>query len=1714
MEEKPTLDLGSAIRPTRKSRAGMVAAIAVMSFYIAIASSAVVAQTSLAPSSWPAFRNNSQLTAQSIAAGLSNAELHWTAAIGRGQLTSPVVATDGTIYVSGFSDNQLYALNPDGSLKWSFQGSVDSVGSRFLAPPVVGRDGTIYVGASSGFLYAVSPAGEELWNRCLKGSINYSPIIGNHDTVFVVTQDCWLYAVPFHPDTTGDLRRYNLHALPYNTPAVGHDDFIYAIGRDSVVSLYLYLSERWKNRFGDVDTLQGIAIDSDSNLYLTALQNSAILSTDRNGNVRWRTDLPSGFGNPSLPAVGENGLLYFTSSQGGALFCLNAGDGSERWRFQDASGKFTSDPVLDADNHVYAVHKTRGLICLSEAGTLAWQMPEVSGRFSPALGADGTLYVSGTGQVFAVGRQRGAISVSPGNLDFGLVCSETDSTLQVEVQNVGEGALTVSGYQSTDSAFTIDTSEFPFTLERGEFKRVGVTFMPRDTITYQATITFISDAREGNATVTVQGRGDSPAILLTAMPDSLGRLCLGDKAEVIVTVANPSNCLLRVDSIEIESSTATNVLTQSANGSRVLVKSIEIEPGDSFSFPVSIDAEAFGPVWIKVTVWSNATNVPTPTEVIIPGIVVPPVIAAQDTIYFPNTAINDTSSAAGAIWNAGSCPLTISSFEITGPNAASFSLADLDTPVILNADDTITVPVRFHPHRVGTHQARLLVYSDDPVHNPLVIELIGESMPLEPGIKVSPDTLTYSLGCVDSVASLELTIKNIGLADLVVDSITFSSPVFTYDSSVVFSFILQPHSERVVSILFRPDSSGFYTAIGKVHSNATFGDSTFELNGEVDAPKLELTAMPPSFGEICFGQIARTKLCMINPTTCDLKVDSFRVDLESVVEKSDPPVDASGKVGFIIPAGGEFCLTVSKTPQTLGDFAIKLTVWSSAEGNPVDSVVVKGTVISPAIAGDDTVDFGTVVVGDSAQQNALITNASACSLRIDSLTIIGSSGAFDFVDKPATPLLIDPSGSLSVGLKFKPAESIEYADTLRVWCNDQSQPVYDILLLGNGADSIEVVIDPTSLDFGKACVGESREMCFAMTNHGTTSVIVDEVQVPAPVFVTEVVEFQLPPDSTKLVCIKFAPGAPGTFSGEAVIIARSGHRWSVPLTGVGVTPTLTANEIIAFPNTEVNSTSTLEIAVRGDSRCDARVDTLIISGQHASDFGVASVTLPRPIPADDSLSLSVSFTPIEIGLREAELWVVWRNAVDAVDTLEIALSGNGLSGVLATCDSIKFQPTCLNAIDTTTCTIQNTGTADLLVLDVRLVGGEDLPHAQFPFKLEPSLFEPLPRTLQAGKTMAVTVLFEPTVEGSFGTQLAILTESALQKSHSVSLPVSGVGLPASPVMAVDRTWLSFSAPLDRIDREELTVKNRGCGPLVIENLRLLLPIEVFSIGLVQFNRQERSKIVQKQNRGNYLITFADSLTLHIGDSVNIEVQFVGHDFTTYSGELYVKSQNEEIRIDLSGAVEDNVPCMVLSEPAHDFGEVRIGSKETWELVINNTSDDGRLFIDSAYTKTADFTLQITEFQVFPNNPYPLNVTFEPKAIGVRLDTLCLRTNVQEDAEPVCGAPLVKIPLRGVGVGRGKADVYAMPNAFTPNDDHRNDVAKVHYPEHDLEEPLLRVFTVRGLEVRVVRQKQATLHIIEWDGRNEDGKLQLPGVYLWILEDRGTKIQSGQFALIR
>ncbi|MCD6448716.1 MAG: PQQ-like beta-propeller repeat protein [Thermoplasmata archaeon] len=106
---------------------------------------------------WPMYCHDAQHTGRSeYDTSVNEGKIIWkvkTMTI----MGSPVIASDGTIYVGGLGpikNGTLYAINPDGTIKWikNIPPKTKYGFSYVETTPAIANDGTIYIGTQEGYL--------------------------------------------------------------------------------------------------------------------------------------------------------------------------------------------------------------------------------------------------------------------------------------------------------------------------------------------------------------------------------------------------------------------------------------------------------------------------------------------------------------------------------------------------------------------------------------------------------------------------------------------------------------------------------------------------------------------------------------------------------------------------------------------------------------------------------------------------------------------------------------------------------------------------------------------------------------------------------------------------------------------------------------------------------------------------------------------------------------------------------------------------------------------------------------------------------------------------------------------------------------------------------------------------------------------------------------------------------------------------------------------------------------------------------------------------------------------------------------------------------------------------------------------------------------------------------------------------------------------------
>jgi outer membrane protein assembly factor BamB len=268
---------------------------------------------------------------------------------------APVVADDGTILI-GCSNDFIYALNSNGTLKWA-----DSVGSQVWATGALGADGTSYFQTADTTVIALRSDGYQLWTF-LSGGGNSSPVVGADGTVYAVSQDGTIYAID--PADGGQKWTYNLNVPVVQAPAIDPTrNLLYVVTDAGLLQPIDLISHTGTQSYLVGADASGPVIGADGTVYVGGEGKLTAVGID--GEAKW-VFTPSLSGVVSTPAITADGYLYVLVVAGkkrlamqaaDSLYAVNA-DGTRRWACGLGEGLsdpeyVLSAPKIDANGFIY-----------------------------------------------------------------------------------------------------------------------------------------------------------------------------------------------------------------------------------------------------------------------------------------------------------------------------------------------------------------------------------------------------------------------------------------------------------------------------------------------------------------------------------------------------------------------------------------------------------------------------------------------------------------------------------------------------------------------------------------------------------------------------------------------------------------------------------------------------------------------------------------------------------------------------------------------------------------------------------------------------------------------------------------------------------------------------------------------------------------------------------------------------------------------------------------------------------------------------------------------------------------------------------------------------------------------------------------------------------------------------------------------------------------
>lgn len=422
----------------------------------------------LADSPWPVFHGDTKGT------GLSeydtsevNGTVLWKYKTLKGIEASPVLAADGTIYIPAH-DCDLYAINPDGTKKWQFDGGEPVYSKEWdtwscaQSSPAVSKDGTIYYVTMANWLIAVNPDGTEKWryNVHLFKNVWSSPTVAPDGTIYVGSENYppresgkeqeiggTLYAI--NPDGTLKWKYDTGSSGVQSTAVITADGTIITAGGcfDSSIGTFascVYAfnpdgSIKWK--FLPDGVVEGSAvIGTDETIYIGVKgkinpKNGKFYALTPEGKEKWK--FPLSFGMSVSPAIGKDGTIYF--GDWGGIFRALDPNGKELWHAETPIGfeTLSSSPAIGADGTIYFGSLAYYFYAFTPDGREKWKIYVGGGGIisSPAIGKNGTIYVGTVpGELLAIGAGSGPTIISPVKADRNIAGDYWDKTCPDEIR--------------------------------------------------------------------------------------------------------------------------------------------------------------------------------------------------------------------------------------------------------------------------------------------------------------------------------------------------------------------------------------------------------------------------------------------------------------------------------------------------------------------------------------------------------------------------------------------------------------------------------------------------------------------------------------------------------------------------------------------------------------------------------------------------------------------------------------------------------------------------------------------------------------------------------------------------------------------------------------------------------------------------------------------------------------------------------------------------------------------------------------------------------------------------------------------------------------------------------------------------------------------------------------------------------------------------------
>lgn len=313
-----------------------------------------------------------------------------------------------------------------------------------------------------------------------------------------------------------------------------------------------------------------------------------------------------------------------------------------------------------------------------------------------------------------------------------------------------------------------------------------------------------------------------------------------------------------------------------------------------------------------------------------------------------------------------------------------------------------------------------------------------------------------------------------------------------------------------------------------------------------------------------------------------------------------------------------------------------------------------------------TVNFGSVVIGNTVPQSVVLSNTGGSNLTISQTTVSGTGFG---IGSLGLPLTLAPAQSVTLTTTFTPQSSGNLSGSVSIAYSvpknkshgkgaPPSNSTATVSLTGTGITPGQLTANPSSLNFANVQVGSNLTLMDSITNVGGASVTISQATVTGTGFSFSGLNppLTLDPGASVTFSVVFAPTSAGSASGTLTVTSNASNpTLTIPLSGTGTAQ----GQLAVSPTSKDFGSVTVGASSSQPGSLSASLANVTVTSAslNNSEFSLSGISFPVTIAPGQSVPFTLTFAPQSAGTANGVLSFTSNASNVPTETL----TGNGVA---------------------------------------------------------------------------------------------------------------------------------------------------------------------------------------------------------------------------------------------------------------------------------------------------------------------------------------------------------------------------------------------------------------------------------------------------------------------